>query len=376
MATRKQYGASDYRTFAEAYQSGSTIADITRQMNVPRATVQSWRNSLDQGVLVVTKDAVLWDGAKLDEKTTQRSDPNALKKANKEIEKLKAENAKLKESIENHRKPKVKYTGRRCSKQSNSFLRVVIPDSHGCKADQSAINAFLADLEQLDKVEEVVWLGDHLDCDGFLTTHVRQYIGQYDYSFEEDVDAANGFLDAVQKRTPKAKHYYLEGNHEWRIERWICDQVKTSAKDASYLYRLMGPETVLGLKERGITFFNQGGYHMGIKTRGFIKLGECYFTHGMSTNGQHASYKNLHKYAGCIVHGHNHTEMQAGTRFVEGRRVGAWCPGCLCEPGPMYRHSNASNATHGYAFQTVYRDGTFHHVNVPLNDGRSFLADL
>ena len=51
----------------------------------------------------------------------------------------------------------------------DSYLRLIVPDIHGSQCDRHAVAALLRDVEMLsDQVREVVWLGDVIDCSGFL----------------------------------------------------------------------------------------------------------------------------------------------------------------------------------------------------------------
>ena len=375
MAARKQYGASDYRKFAEAYQGGAKITDIARKMDIARSTITDWRNAIECGNLVVTDKHVKRDGVILDEEDPKRNDPNALRKAHKEIDKLTRELEKMQERLEQARKPRVSFKPHQAPAKKGYFNRLFITDTHGNKVDRQAFEAMLADIEQMERVQEVVLGGDILDCDGFLTEHVPQYLAQFEYSFEDDIRAANQQLDELQKLCPKAKFYYIEGNHDHRIERWIAKQ-KINATDSEGLYRRNGPEAVLSLQKRGIYYVRQSQQHMGLKTRGVIKLGHCYFVHGTTTSSKTASQKNVQKYAANVVHGHNHSMQQAASAFMDGQQVMASCPGCLCQMNPMYNHSDPCTWTHGYGLQVANQDGSFHHINVPLNNGRSFLAHL
>lgn len=255
-----------------------------------------------------------------------------------------------------------------------SFVRVIIPDSHGCYADKPALAALIPDIERLAP-REIVWLGDHLDCGGFLAQHhTTHYVAQAEYTFEDDCLHANDFLDRVQRVAPTATHHYIEGNHERRIETWICTETVRNCKDAGFLRRMLSPETVLGLAKRGIAYYGMAGHHMGLRIRGAIKLGHCYFVHGISTS-KNAASATLSKFGAPVVFGHTHrTDMAAGELVNEAvSAIAAWCPGCLCERAPMYAHTNPTNWTHGYAVQFVARDGTFLHLQIPIVEGQSYL---
>lgn len=258
-----------------------------------------------------------------------------------------------------------------------SFVRVVIPDSHGCYADMPAVAALLGDIATLAP-REIVWLGDHLDCGGFLAQHhTTHYVAQADYTFEDDCAHANHLLDRVQLAAPHATHHYLEGNHERRIETWICTFTMRTARDAAMLRRMLSPEVVLSLTKRGIPYYGLASHHMGLRVRGTIKLGHCYFVHGIST-AKHAAAATLAKFGAPVVFGHTH-RAEVYTGELVNTAVGAiaaWCPGCLCVRAPMYLHGNPAGWTSGYAVQLVAKDGTFLHLQIPIVDGRSYLKNF
>jgi hypothetical protein len=216
-------------------------------------------------------------------------------------------------------------------------------------------------------------MGDHLECGGFLAQHhVLGYVAQSEYTFADDVMAANAFLDEVQRLAPKARVYYLEGNHENRIERWIVDQVLGHAKDAAFLHKMFSTKNVLGLDKRGIQFFSSGEKY-GLRVPGAIKLGPCHFLHG-SNHGKDVARKMAGMFGGNVVFAHVHTQQSVTVRTVSSGEIGAWCPGCVCQLQPLYRHSTITDWSQGYGLQIV-RSSTldFLHCNVPLIDGQSLL---
>ena len=139
----------------------------------------------------------------------------------------------------------------------DDIVRVIIPDTHGAKVDKGALAACLGDIKALDP-DEVILLGDHVDCGGFLAQHhVMGFVAESSYTYEADIAATNAFLDALQTAAPRAKVEYIEGNHERRIEQWSLTQTLRNSKDAEYLRRAFAPEFLLRLKERGIPYYRQ-----------------------------------------------------------------------------------------------------------------------
>ena len=261
--------------------------------------------------------------------------------------------------------------------KAGSWIRVVIPDTHGCYVDPEAISAFLGDLESISgSVREIVMLGDHLECGAFLAGHYTLgYVSEADFSHQQDIDACNDLLDKIQKTCPKANIWYIEGNHERRIVRWCMTQAQRHGADAQYLLDCHGAASVLRLSDRGITHIEQGKHYCDLTVPATIKLGRCYFTHG-SSHAKHAASVMLQMYNANVVFGHVHRALEASASTVGAGVVRSWCPGCLCLKQRLWSHDRPSQWNHGYALQMVAPDGDFLHINVPLFEGRSLLRPL
>ena len=261
----------------------------------------------------------------------------------------------------------------RLGKAIKHIARVVIPDSHGNHIDRKAAKACIRDVK-LVAPRQVVLLGDHLDCGGVFNAHQRNYTNELCESYEEDADAANGFLDDLQRVAPDAEFFYLEGNHEAHVERWAA-RAFTSRKDAEGLLEKYGPASVLDLRGRGIRYFKRSEHYMGISIPGTIRLGKCYFTHGISA-AKYADAIHLARFGANVVFGHCHRRMDRGERTVTSSGMLAACPGTLAKLQPLYLHTNPSSWMHGYGLQFVnMSSGRFIHWNVPIIDGQSLLFE-
>jgi hypothetical protein len=114
---------------------------------------------------------------------------------------------------------------------------------------------------------------------------------------------------------------------------------------------------------------------MGLSVPGTIRLGKCFFTHGIS-HSQHAAAQHLRRFGANVVFGHVHRSQAIVERTVTSDGFGAWCPGTLAKLQPLYRHTAPTSWSHGYAVQFVNRrTGTFLHFNVPIFKGRSILLE-
>jgi hypothetical protein len=253
---------------------------------------------------------------------------------------------------------------------SRELVRVIIPDSHGNHIDVKARDAFLGDLKALNP-HEIVMMGDHVDCGGTFNAHQRTYTAEMAESYADDVAAANHFLDAIQRRAPRAEIFYLEGNHEQHVERWAAREFERH-EDAVMAVDFLGPENVLHLKKRGIKYYKRSVSYMGLSIPGAIRLGKCCYVHGIS-HARNCAAVHLARFAYNVNFGHVHTAQSVHERNVMSAGHGAFCAGTLAKLQPLYRHTAPTTWTHGYGLEFVSPRGTFLHINVPIHKGRSLL---
>lgn len=259
-------------------------------------------------------------------------------------------------------------------KRSN-FVRVYVPDSHGNHIDIAARDAFLTDLRALDP-DEIVWLGDHLDAGGTFSSHQRSYTNEMTESYEDDAAATNEFLDLALAAAPRARHHYLEGNHEQHVERWAAREFH-SKKDADKMLEVFGPEAVLNLKRRGIKYYRRSEHYKTsggafIAIPGTIKLGKVFATHGIA-HSKNAAAVHVERFGGNVRFGHIHRRQTYGTRTVVSEALEACCPGTLAKLQPLYRHTTPTGWSHGYGVEFVAPSEAFLYINVPIFGGASAL---
>ena len=309
--------------------------------------------------------------SKLQREESEKSHSEVISALNQELEQTKAT---LRRTLE-ARKVKLPAVKLPDGRQEGDIIRVVIPDTHGAKADKTALAAVLADVKTIDP-QEIILLGDHVDCGGFLAQHlVMGYVAETAYSYEEDLEHGNAFLDSLRFSAPHAKIEYIEGNHERRVETWCVTQTLRHSKDAERLRQLYAPEFRLNLAERGIPYYRQGCFYDGLSIPGTIKRGKCFFFHGISTS-KNAVTATLDKIGGNCVFGHTHRGQSEIVRRVGIGVIGGWNPGCLCELQPLWQHTAPTEWTHGYAVQLVSENGGFLHINIPIIDGQSHFTAL
>lgn len=270
---------------------------------------------------------------------------------------------------------KLKALGKPATIGKGSYFRVAFGDTHGIGIDQDAFNAFTGDLAHLEP-KEIVGLGDHVDCGGFLAQHhTLGYVAETSYTYSDDISSANQQLDRIQTLCPNARIHYLQGNHERRVEKWCVTQSLRNTEDAEMLRRAFDPEYLLHLEKRGITYYRQSKFYHDLRVPGTILLGKCHFTHG-DTASKHECSQMVARFNANVVFGHTHRADSFTKRTVKDGVIAAWNPGCLCKLQKYWNHTKLTNWSHGYALQIVRKSGDFLHINVPIIDGKSYLADF
>ncbi|NDD52801.1 hypothetical protein EBZ39_02805 [bacterium] len=252
-------------------------------------------------------------------------------------------------------------------KLAGDRVEVITGDWHGNKVDVRAFGAFLADLQAIQP-HRLFLGGDILDCGGFLAEHhALGYVADTADSYEQDVATANRLLDAAQNAANDPETHYLEGNHEWRVERWALSQKLGHHKDVELLRRAFAAEYVLRLEERGIRYYRSGEDH-GCGVPGWVKLDGLYYVHRVGRSARAV----VQRAAANVVYFDTHRADYLPVRKVGTGLIAAWNPGCMCKFQPLYCQQTPTEWNHGYLVRFISRTGAFQVVSVPIQDGHSF----
>lgn len=160
-----------------------------------------------------------------------------------------------------------------------------------------------------------------------------------------------------------------------RVERWITDQTMRHGRDAEFLKKLIAPKALLKADERGMHYYGRDTHHIPGLPPGWIKLGKIFFVHELA-GGKNAARDSVNRTAGNVVYAHTHVEDTATTVLPGVGLVKAFNPGCLCQRQPLWRHSNPTGWSHGYAVQFVSKSDEFLHINIPIWSGRSLVGSM
>ena len=188
---------------------------------------------------------------------------------------------------------------------------LIIPDTHIPFHDTKAY-ALMLKVAQDYKPHEIVILGDFAD---FYSVSSHSKDPSVLSLLVDEVESVNSALDELDMLFPRAKKVFIEGNHEYRLERYLVDKAPAlfGVTDLNYLFNLHGrPNWSL------IPYGPSQSYSVG----------------GGKLTARHeppkGSILNIAKEAGCsIVFGHVHRKLEAHHVSLEGVNRIAICPGWL-----------------------------------------------
>lgn len=233
---------------------------------------------------------------------------------------------------------------------------LVIPDLQIPYHDPKSLEA-VHKLMKDYKWDEVVCIGDFLDFDS-ISSHnkdnLREISGKTVF---KDYGVGNRILDKWQKLCPRAKFTLIEGNHEYRVERYI---------DANpQMEGMIEVPIGLKLKERGfnwVPFWSQG------KT---YDIGKATFIHGRATTQFHTKHM-AYRYGRNVFYGHTHdiqqysVEQDGKDNVFVGQSLG-----CLCLP-QRYMRGQPTKWQQAISVFHFFEDGLFNYEVVRIFKNRFF----
>ncbi len=175
----------------------------------------------------------------------------------------------------------------------------------------------------------------------------------------EELEMGAEFLDALREAFPDAVFYFIVGNHDYRIERYLM--VK-----APELYGIPDFQLNILLRfgERKINY---------IKDKRIVRAGNLNILHG------HEIYRGLSvlvnpartisvKAKESTIVGHWHMTSEHPAKRLNGELFSCYSTGCLCDLHPEYAPINEWN--HGFAHIRINEDKTFKVFNARISEGK------
>lgn len=243
---------------------------------------------------------------------------------------------------------------------------IVLADLHIPYHDETVVNAVLNYCVDL-KPSYVIYLGDILDF--YQVSFWNKDPKGFD--LEEELIAGREFFRLTsQELFKKASHYYIEGNHEQRLRRYLFSKapelsnlraLQLSAPDMLNLYNYDVEYVIL---REWMQTYNEP-----------FKLGNLYLLHGHEFSTKfgavYVARRAVLRTLSNVMVGHSHVAQEHIEKSVtSGSILGGWSVGCLCDLYPDF--SPLNGWIHGFAEIRLTDDGNFvvfnHKVRVKDNE--------
>jgi len=260
----------------------------------------------------------------------------------------------------------------------NRAASIIEPDIHFGEHDESAVAC-------IEKAAEWIkpwrWLqqGDALECRPF-SSHPAYKIsqaGDYDWHHHEVGPYLTHLRNLAKYNSPRMKYIQLEGNHEFRVERWCLG----AGAVGSALWSTVNPESLIRhaspFKDTEYVRYIDDGditsrYHLGPNL--IVVHGWSFAVNAAQIHLQKAAIQGW-----SILFGHTHraqlsTVRQSGTD----RLMRAESFGCLRTLDPPFAQGKGpSGWSHGFGLMYQSRRDPLDYViyHVPICKGRAILPD-
>lgn len=223
---------------------------------------------------------------------------------------------------------------------------VVAGDFHFPYHDPYAVSLFLKFVSWLQP-HTIVLNGDIID---FYSLSKYDKDPRRLLSLQDEIDTAVLFLRLLRKICPKSKIYFIEGNHEERLRRWLSRHPEVSCLRALTITQL------LELNSLKIQYVPYEQYLMPST--------QYILHHGTITRSQSSYTARANVDSWCMSGINNHTHRM-GTYYKSalGMKVKWFENGCLCSLHPEYVKGPPVNWQHGFCVVNIFPQAnkTIHH---------------
>lgn len=184
---------------------------------------------------------------------------------------------------------------------------------------------------------------------------LRQVSGK---TLQKEYDAVNRYLDDVQAVGTK-KIYYLEGNHEYRVTRYI--DANPQMEGAVEIPKC------LNLNKRGIIWIPSWSETIA------LRIGKAAYVHGLYHNQYHCA-SMVSGFESNIFYGHMHSvESAAKVAVGEHNTKIAQSLGCLCDYRQYYLNGRPTKWQQAFGV-FYFRDDGFFNYYVPMIFNHKFVS--
>ena len=219
-----------------------------------------------------------------------------------------------------------------------------IPDCHIPWEDKKSYEIMLLIAQDVDKkygLEEINIMGDYADFHALGLHPTLPRAMNIKEGIKDEIYAVHQRLNELRTLFPKARINYIEGNHEWRLLRYIV-------KKCPELFDLYTLPEVLQFDKYGINYYEYG------KTQFYRCLGttDLGLRHQPYNGGKHCAASSAHSKAVSLAFGHTHRKQSYTFRDALGKEISCYSLGWLGDKSaPPFDYMDHDNW--GQAIQIV-----------------------
>ena len=231
---------------------------------------------------------------------------------------------------------------------------LIIPDCHIPYEDKRAYQLMLDVATDLDP-DEIVILGDYAD---FYAINSHGKSPDMTHILQDEVSEVVSRLIELKKLFPNAKRVFIEGNHEYRLGRYIASKCPD-------LYGVVHTKGILELDILGFEFIPYG------PTQKYNVLGSNLIArHEPLAGGKHVAQNTVEKAMASVIFGHTHRIQEAQIVTMKGDNYRGISSGWLGDSRHkvmQYVRSHHQWAQ-GFSVVRVLEDGTWFNSLVHIID--------
>lgn len=231
---------------------------------------------------------------------------------------------------------------------------LVIPDCHIPYHDEKAYQLMIDVAKDLNP-DEIVILGDYAD---FYAINSHGKKPDMTHLLQEEVTAVVEKLIQLKKLFPDAKRVYIEGNHEYRLGRYVASKCPD-------LYGVVDVRSILELNILGFDFVpytpNQQYKILGSK---------LVARHEPLAGGKHVAQNTVEKAMSSVIFGHTHRIQEAQVVTMDGHNYRGISSGWLGDKeSPVMQYVKSHHQwAQGFSVVRVLEDGTWFNQLVHIID--------
>ena len=179
---------------------------------------------------------------------------------------------------------------------------LIIPDTHIPYHDKRAYELMLKVARQ-QPIHEIVILGDYADFYG-INSHGQD--PAINLRLSDEVEAVKRELRRLRKFFPKSNIVFIQGNHEYRLERYIQNK-------APELFNVLSTYEILGLGDLDIKYIPYGP-NQKYKVLGTKLIAR----HEPIAGGTHVAHGTVVKAGSSVIFGHVHRIQESQVVMING----------------------------------------------------------